>query len=144
MKQAAWVFALAGIALAACAHASSSSGRNTASSHRTPAYSTYPMGAAFSKNGPALSAVQRQWIVHVLHSKNYGRYADLLRFAPVRGIKTPVVVFVAPAGDLDPDVHVSTPVLGEACNTYFDPYERGVFAAPGDAACARPTLKPVE
>ena len=111
---------------------------------QTPVYRTYALSAAFDGNGPALTSAQRTWIARVLHSKNYGRYADLLRFSPVRGIKTPVVVFVEPYGELDPGVHISSPVLGESCNTYFDPYERGVFAAPGDAACAPPTLKPVK
>lgn len=143
MKQTAWVFALLPLALAACAHGSSSSGRSTRP-RQTPAYRTYVLGAAFAQDGPALTPVQRAWIARVLHSKNYGRYGDLLRFSPVRGIKTPVVVFVEPSGEIDGDVHLSSPILGESCNTYFDPYERGVFAGPGDAACARPTLKPVE
>lgn len=144
MKHAPWVFALLPLALAACAHASSSSGRSTSLQRHAGAYRTYALSAAFEKNGPALSTVQRAWIARILHSKNYGRYGDLLRFAPVRGRKTPIVVFVEPSGDTDPGVHISSPILGETCNTYFDPYERGVFATPGDAACAQPTLKPVE
>lgn len=143
MKHAAWVFALLPLALAACAHASSSTGR-TIRVHRQTTYRTYPLSTAFAKNGPALTAAQRGWIARVLHSKNYGSYGDLLRFSPVRGARTPVVVFVEPSGEIDPDAHISSPILGETCNTYFDPYERGVFAAPGDAACAQPTLKPVQ
>ena len=144
MKHVARVFALLPLALAACAHASSSTGRSTSVQRQTAAYPTYALSAAFEKNGPSLTTVQRAWIAQVIHSKNYGRYGDLLRFSPVRGRKTPVVVFVEPSGDVDPGVHISSPILGETCNTYFDPYERGVFAAPGDAACAQPTLKPVE
>ena len=119
---------------------SSTASRPTAA---PPKYATYPVSAAFAKNGPRLTPAQRQWILRIVRSKNYGPYRARLRFALVATKQVPLVVWVASQEQRAPGERASSHIIGDGCNAYFDPQELGVFAAPGDAACAK-TPEPVE
>lgn len=104
----------------------------------TDSIRTYPISAAFSCGGPALTPSQRAWIERVASSKNYRKTP--LRFAAIAGIKTAIVVCVNRA--LPGGIHRGGHVIGEECQVWFDPVPAKVYAA-SQAACSPPTPKPV-
>jgi len=106
-----------------------------------PLFKSYPITAAFAKNGPHLSSEQRAWILKVGTSRAYAPMRHRLRFAVLRGVTVPIVMWVdqADSGQQDHGGHI----IGEYCSEYFDPVNRGVFGATG-ASCARPTFEPAD
>lgn len=111
-----------------------------AARYRAPAFKTYPVPAAFGPHAVALTVKQRNWLLRIIHSKTYGPQRGKLRFADMPGWTTPLVVYVTYANNGAPvrGAHV----IGESCNTEFDPQEHGLF--PGtEASCEPPTPLPV-
>lgn len=105
-----------------------------------PAYKTYPVSAAFGPHAVKLTVKQRAWLVRILHSRTYGPKRAELRFADMPGFTTPLVVYVNYSNNGAPirGAHV----IGESCNSEFDPQEHGLF--PGtEASCEGPTPLPV-
>lgn len=105
-----------------------------------PAYKTYPVSAAFGPHAVKLTPKQRTWLLRILHSRTYGPKRAELRFADMPGFTTPLVVYVNYSNNGAPirGAHV----IGESCNSEFDPQEHGLF--PGtEASCEGPTPLPV-
>jgi len=94
---------------------------------QTPAYSTYPLATAFSRGGPPLTKAQKQWIRQILNSPSYRHVRAKLRFAPIPGFKTPIVVYVRSVVE---SADRGGRVIGERDNIYFDPFLRGLEVAP--------------
>ena len=111
----------------------------TAIPQPTNSVRTYPVSAAYSRNGPHLTSQQRTWILKVSRSRNYRKLP--LLFALVHGIKTPIVVYID--RPLLGGIHRGGHVIGEECQVWFDPVVGGVYAA-SQAACSLPTPKPVD
>lgn len=147
MVRRAGLIALLTLGIAACSRNASTTSVQatratiTAAPTARPLFKTYPVSAAFSRNGPTLTSAQRAWIQRVISSRNYGPLRARLRFALVRAPTRPIVIYVdnAGPGEADHGGHV----IGEGCNVLFDPVEHGVFPATG-AACAPPTPRPVD
>ncbi len=107
----------------------------------SPAYITYPVSAAFGPHAVHLSREQRAWLLRVLRSKAYGPQRAKLRFADLATPEVPLVIYVRLASQDGHDR--GGHVIGESCNSEFDPQERGLF--PGtEASCSPPTPQPVE
>ncbi len=112
----------------------------TPSPFASPAFVTYPVSAAFGPHAVHLSREQRAWLLRVLRSKTYGPLHARLRFANLPDYNVPLVIYVRmPSQDgQDRGGHV----IGESCNSEFDPYSHGLF--PGtEASCSPPTPLPV-
>jgi len=99
---------------------------------------TYPVNAAFSRNGPHLTAQERAWILRVARSRAYRNLP--LRFAPLKGFTTPIVVYanLPGVGGIRRGGHI----IGEPCQDWFDPVAGAIYPASA-AACSPPTPKPV-
>lgn len=105
----------------------------------TDSIKTYAIKRALSDRDLHLSPIQRAWVVRVSRSMNYRNLP--LRVALIRGVKTPVVIYVdKPLGG---GVRRGGHVLGEACQVWFDPVAARVYPA-SEAACSPPTPLPVE
>lgn len=106
----------------------------------TQGFKTYPVSAAFGAHAVRLSSEQRAWLLRVLHSKTYGPQRARLRFADMPGRQVPLVIYVSRALNGEPDS--GGHVIGEVCNSEFDPGGDGLFAAT-EASCMAPTPLPV-
>lgn len=142
-----WLLAATAIAVAACAHRTTNSvsftyhgsePQNLASSE--PPVRSYPVGAAFEHGGPPLTREQRAWIARILHSRNYGSQRSQLRFALVEDLRVPIVVYRA---HMEKGIDNGGLIIGESCNSYFDPHRFGFVTTPGDVGCDE-NAKPVE
>lgn len=131
--------AAAAIALVACAHRASKPVIFTY--HRTepqnlaspgPPFRSYPVSAAFERGGPPLTPDQRAWIARIVYSRNYGWERPQLRFALVDDLRVPIVVYRA---HMENGVDNGGLIIGESCNSYFDPHQFGFVTTPGDAGC---------
>lgn len=107
----------------------------------SPLYKSYPISAAFAKDGPHLTSEQRAWIVKIATSRAYAPMRSRLRFSVWPGVTVPIVVWVdqAAPGEQDHGGHV----IGEKCFQYFDPVDRGHFGATG-ASCSGANFAPVK
>jgi hypothetical protein len=107
----------------------------------SPAFVTYPVSAALGPHAVHLSREQRLWLLRVVHSRTYGPQSSKLRFAILATAEVPLVIYVRLASQDGQDR--GGHVIGESCNSEFDPQERGLF--PGtEASCSPPTPQPVE
>lgn len=143
---ATFSFGAIALVIVSCASGHSQNTKNVLSAitpipTAAPLFKSYPISAAFAKNGPHLSAEQRAWISKVRTSRAYAPMRRRLRFAVLRGVTVPIVMWVdqAAPGQQDHGGHI----IGEYCSEYFDPVNRGIFGAT-EASCARPTFAPVD
>lgn len=86
-----------------------------------PPYRTYHILAAISADGPSLNRAQLGWLGRVMISRNYANEVSDLRFVPIRGVKTPLVVYLRERSFARDGGHV----IGEGCDVYFDA-DRGI------------------
>lgn len=107
----------------------------------SPVYKTYPV-SAYKSRGLRLLPNQRQWIEKILHSASYHDAITRLRFAKIRGVKTPIVVYIEDYHTPDDSIDHGGHVIGEYCSVIFDPHDKGLFAG-SQASCSPPTPKPV-
>jgi len=141
---AATVVAIAVSMSAGCSHPSKAAqsaqiSKITPFPQPTDSLKTYPVGAAFSPTGPRLMPQQRAWIRRVMKTPSYANLP--LRFALLKGVKTPIVVYANLPGV--GGVRRGGHVIGEACQVWFDPVAGTVYPA-SEAACSPPTPKPVD
>lgn len=64
--------------------------------------------------------------------KTFAGSSRNLRFSLAAGFVTPIVVYKYSVGD--DGIDYGGRVVGESCNTFFNPYDRGLFAGTG-AGC---------
>jgi hypothetical protein len=140
------VAATAALAVAACAHATKApvytfTASPTTPTPQSPAFQTYPIAAAFAKNGPSLTTAQREWVLRILGSRTFRAQRARLRFwIPPCCRPSQLIVYAQrpPVDGNDRGGHI----IGEGCNAYFDPYEHGPRPMTG-AGCGTFTPDPI-
>jgi hypothetical protein len=109
-------------------------GPNPKASPETSNYDTYSVRDVEKAGTPRLDAKQSAWLRLIHADPAYFRIWNRLRWTlvAVHDQRTPVIVF-----DFDPNYYTNGPysleydefrIIGESCNTAFDPSERDVVA----------------
>jgi hypothetical protein len=101
-------------------------------------YATFAVTDIGKPGVPALTPRERRWLKMIASVPAYGKRWAFLRFATARGYaRPPLVVF--DAGDWFPEYRgiIGFHIIGEPCNTWFDP-RADALRPTTEAACTNP------